>query len=309
MWQFLNKLLRNYIIYGRIKLKRILNVKEMFAIKITDMKHILILAIGIFSLMTGITSCHKDSILQNDFIDLSQEMGTQNDLLQPNESEIDDQIAAGLQELSTRGYPTRTWSAPKGTFPNTLTIDYGPTGVSGPYGHVRKGKLIVSLTAPLSNVQSVRTVSHENFYIDDVKVEGLVVLTNKGLNSLNQPFFERVVSNRVLTFPSGKTIGWNALQTITQTEGVSTPLILLDNVYRLEGSATGFNRKGENFTVQITDPLIYKADCPWIVKGMLTMSINSKQVTLNYGDGACNNAATVTLPDGSVREINIRRWW
>lgn len=56
----------------------------MFAIKIIDMKHILILAIGIFSLMTGITSCHKDSVLQNDFLDLSQEMGTQNDLLQSN---------------------------------------------------------------------------------------------------------------------------------------------------------------------------------------------------------------------------------
>ena len=30
------------------------------------------------------------------------------------------------------------------------------------------------------------------------------------------------------------------------------------------------------------------------------MNINTRQVSINYGDGACNNAATITLPDGTV---------
>ncbi len=93
---------------------------------------------GIFSICILLiyTSCNKDNIIQNEFVDLSQDMGTQNDLLEVNESEVDDQVSAGLIEITTREFPTRTWSAPKGTYPNVLTIDYGTAGVTGPFGHI-----------------------------------------------------------------------------------------------------------------------------------------------------------------------------
>ncbi len=152
-------------------------------------------------------------------------------------------------------------------------------------------------------------MSHENFFIDDVKVEGLVSLTNKGLNAASQPVFDRIVTNRVLSFPDGKTISWNAVQSIIQTEGAGTPLLRLDNVFSIGGSSSGINRKGERFTVSTTDPLIINATCTWIVKGIINLSLNSNQISINYGDGTCNNAASITLPDGTVREINIRRWW
>lgn len=273
------------------------------------MKNYILLLILSISLLIAFTSCNKENIIPNEFVDLSQDVSTQNDLLEVNESEVDDQVAAGFLDLITREFPIRSWSGPKGTYPNTLTVDYGTKGVTGRYGHVRKGKLIITLTAPITAMNAIRTVSHENFYIDDVKIEGLVSLTNKGLNALNQPVFDRIVTNRILTFPDGRTLSWNAAQTIIQTEGAETQLILLDNVFSISGNSIGINRKGETFTVLTSDPLIIKSACAWIVKGIINLSLNSKQISINYGDGACNNAASITLPDGTVKEINIRRWW
>ena len=123
--------------------------------------------IGLLMAMVMLSSCRKDlDLFSNGFTSVSEDYTTQQDILESNETEISEQIENGLLALSTRSFPTRTWSNPKGTYPNILTIDYGPTGVTGPYGRIRRGKLIVQISAPLNIPGSVRTVSHEQFYID-----------------------------------------------------------------------------------------------------------------------------------------------
>jgi hypothetical protein len=255
------------------------------------------------------TSCKKDDAIANEFITVSEDVSTQQDILEANESEVTDEIEIGLQAMTTRGFPTRTWTNPKGTFPNTLTIDYGTNGVTGPHGKVRKGKIIVQISAPLITVGSVRVVSHEDFFIDDVQVEGTVTLTNQGLNASNQIVFLRNVANRKLTFPSGKTISWNATQIITQVAGNNTPDIRIDDAWSISDVSNGVNRNGKSFTVSTAEALLFKTVCPWIVDGVLNITVETNTLGIDFGDGACNNAATVTLPDGSTKEINIRRWW
>lgn len=255
-------------------------------------------------------SCKKeDTNVENEFITSSEDMTTQQDILESNETEISDQIEQGLVSLESRGFPTRTWTNPKGTFPNTLTIDYGTAGVTGPHGHVRKGKIIIDISAPITQTAAIRVVNHENFYIDDVLVEGTVTLTNAGLNSTNQLVFLRTVADRKLTLPSGKTISWNATQTLTQLEGGSTPDIKLDDVWSINGVSSGVNRGGKNFTVTTTEPLVSKFTCRWVVEGVINLVVESKVLSIDFGDGACNNVATVTLPDGTTKEVNIKRWW
>jgi hypothetical protein len=179
----------------------------------------------------------------------------------------------------------------------------------GKNDRLRRGKIIVTITAPLNTMGADRTVSHEDFYVDDVKVEGTVTVTNKGPNSSNQNVVTRVVANRILTFPSGKSISWNASQEMTQLEGGNTPADKSDDVWSVQDVSNGVNRAGKNFSVTTLEPLIIKASCRWVVKGIISISIDTKTLSINYGDGACNNAATVTLPDGSTKEINIKRWW
>lgn len=259
-----------------------------------------------------LNACKKDDEgIGNEFVSSSEDLTTQQDLLEDNEYEITDQIENGLMELTTRGFPTRTWTNPKGTYPNTLTIDYGTAGVAGPNGRIRKGKIIVNITAPIQTVGAVRVVSHEDFYIDDVKVEGTVTLTNQGPNSNGQNVFQRVVVGRLLTFPSGKTLNWDATHTLTQLEGGATPDVKLDDVWSIAGFSNGVNRNGKSFSANTVEPLISKSKlvCRWIVEGIITLTVDTKNLTVDFGDGACNNVAVVTLPDGSTKEVNIKRWW
>jgi len=254
-------------------------------------------------------SCNKEQDgIANEFASSSEDMTTQQYLLEINESEINDQMDLALNALTTRGYPTRTWSQAKGSYPNTLTIDYGPDGVTGPYGHVRKGKLVIDYTAPLNSAGAVRTLNHEDFSIDQVQVEGTITLTNQGLNPSGDLVFLRVVLDRSLTFPSGKVSSWNASQILTQVEGVGTDP-RLDDVWSITGSASGSNRDGKNFSLNTPEALLYPTACRWIVDGIISITIEGESISIDYGDGSCNNDATITIPDGSTQAIKIRRWW
>lgn len=273
------------------------------------MKSTFLAAIFGLAMLFIMPSCNKDhDSIFNTTVSSADDISTQQFLLEVNEMEIDEQVDNALTELVTRGFPTRTWAQPKGTFPNTLTIDYGPDGVTGPYGHVRKGQLVITFSALMSTAGAVRTVSHENFSIDDVRIEGTVSLTNKGLNPSGQPEFARVVLNRKLIFPSGKTSSWEATQTLTQLEGSKT-LIRIDDVWSITGSASGINREGKSIALNTMESLIFPVACHYFVKGIISLSANNEVFSIDYGYGICNNDAILTLPDGSQQAIKIRRWW
>lgn len=255
-------------------------------------------------------ACKKEETSpSNDFIIVSEDLTTLQDFLEANETEITDQIEKGLMAFTTRGFPTLTWTNPKGTYPNVLTIDYGTLGVVSTAGRVRRGKLIIEMTADIRSSGAVRIVRHENFYLDNVKIEGTVNLLNQGPDSLNRNLFLRTVSDRILTFPLGKTIRWNATQIILQLEGNHTPEVKLDDVWSISGTSSGTNRNGNFFSVKTTEALTIKFLCPWFVKGSIVITVDFHSVSINYGDGICNDIVSLTLPDGSKHEIRIRRWW
>ncbi|MBK8956735.1 MAG: hypothetical protein IPM34_14445 [Saprospiraceae bacterium] len=254
-------------------------------------------------------SCNKEQDgIANQFTTSSEDMTTQQYLLEVNESEINEQLELALNNLTTRGYPTRTWSQPKGTYPNTLTIDYGLNGVTGPNGHVRKGKLVIDFSAPMNNSGAVRTLNHQDFSIDQVQIEGTITLTNQGTNTSGELVLLREALDRSLTFPSGKMSGWNATQTLTQVEGFDTDQ-RLDDVWSITGIANGTNREGNSFSVNTSKALLYPTACRWIVAGVIDVVVSGEMISINYGDGSCNNDATLTLPDGNTLAIKIRRWW
>lgn len=273
------------------------------------MKSSFLMAIIGLSLFILFPSCNKDQdSFSNALLSTSEDMTTQQYLLEVNETEIYEQLDQAFLDLSTRGYPTRTWSQPKGIYPNTLTIDYGPTGVTGPHGHVRKGKLIIDFSASILAPGAVRTLRHDDFSIDNVSIEGQVNLTNQGFNQSGQMVWIRVVLDRVLTFPSGKSSSWTASQILTLEQGIQTP-IRTDDVWSITGSASGTNREGKTISLNTLQSLVFPGSCRWIVGGILSITVNGDAFTLDYGDGSCNNDATLTLPDGSQQAIKIRRWW
>lgn len=270
-------------------------------------KNLLLLSL-LFALPLLFVACNKDKIdpATDDMeITTSQDVLTAQDLIQDTDEEID-------YELENRDpqddCPVITIVPNDGTYPRTITIDYGTDGCEGWNGRIRKGIILITVTDTMVNEGAVRTVEFINFSVDDVLVAGTKTLTNNGLNDQGQPYFTRVVSDASLTFPNGDVAEWNATQTLTLIEGADTPQ-RFDDVLQIEGSSSGVNRHGKAFTAEITVPLIKPRACRWAVSGVRTVTVDDHTWTLDYGNGDCDKFATLTRPDGTTKVVVIRRWW
>jgi hypothetical protein len=269
-------------------------------------KHFWFVAITLISAFI-LTACEKDQTAAPN----SPEMATSEDaltamnLFQDTEDEVDLQIET---RDPNDNCPTITVTPDDGSFPRTITIDYGDTGCTGLHGRTRRGIILVTLSDELRNPGATRTVTFDNFFVDDAQIQGTKTLTNQGLNAEGLPTFTRTVENASIIFPDGETVSWDASHTMTMIEGHNT-LPLIDNVLQITGGATGINRQGNTFTTEITAPLIKRKNCPWIVSGVHTTTADNRTWSIDYGDGACDRIATITLPNGNTRNVLIRRWW
>lgn len=192
-----------------------------------------------------------------------------------------------------------------GGFPKTITIDFG-TGCTGKDGHTRRGKITAVYTGKLRESGSTATVSFDGYYIDTLKVEGTLKAENKSTGS--NYIFSITVTNGKLSLPSGDFIEVNKTHTWTQTDGSATPRIPGDDVYSVIGSSAGTAQvQGSTYqwTTEITTPVIRKMSCRWRVAGQVAITRNNIKALLDYGNGECDNKATVTIGQ-KVFDITLR---
>ena len=210
-------------------------------------------------------------------------------------------------------HPTNTF------FPAIVVVDFGTMGCTGPDGRTRRGKIIIEYTNRLIFPGAMATTTFDGFYVNDIHVEG----THKITNISNVPVppanvagkYRVEVTNGKLTKPDGNYIEWNSVRIVTQVEGFATPNDPRDDAFKIEGSANGTVRRG-NLLVRwestITEPLLRRVTCQWIVKGRvrsvranLPNPNNSHWVAvLDFGTGDCDNLATITI-NGITRQITL----
>ncbi len=177
----------------------------------------------------------------------------------------------------------------------TITIDYGD-GCTDPRGRFRSGMILISYTDHRYVPGATRVVTFDNFVIDSVMVEGTRTITNVSEDSEGAIVFNVTLEGGRLTFPDGTFATRESNFTRTWLRG-SDPLE--DEGYR-EGSSSGVNREGENYTVTIIERIIFKRDCSrrkfFIpVAGVKEVVKGETVAIVDYGDGECDNLYTVTV--------------
>jgi len=88
---------------------------------------------------------------------------------------------------------------------------------------------------------------------------------------------------------------WEALRTYTQTAGVGDENPFND-VFSLTGHASGVNREGKSYTVNITQPIVKRTSCSWIESGRMDITpegLNTR--TVDFGNGNCDNQASLII--------------
>ena len=255
-----------------------------------------------------IQSCKKDKQISDAEKMTAEDLLAHNDLseqLDYDASVVIDNFTGG--DLEDRGdCPAVTFAQPKGTWPNTITLDYSDAGCTN-NGHTYQGKVIINQTNEMKVPGAVRSFTFDHFSIEGVKMEGARTVTFTGLNTAGQPSFSIAV-DETFTFPSGAQATHVANRTRTLTEGFGT-ITPLDNVWTIEGTASGVSRNGDAYTVTITKALVKKNPCTWIGEGTIEFTVNGLIRSLDFGDGSCDREATLTLADGTVKDVKIKHFW
>lgn len=188
-------------------------------------------------------------------------------------------------------------------FPKTITLDFG-NGCAGKDGKVRKGKIVTVYTGPMFLSGSNATTTFEGYSVDTFQISGVHTIENISTDN-SWAWTTSVRDGKIINTTTGKWKGWNSVKTVIQSQGHLTPLYQHDDVYEITGKASGSNSDGLAWTATITNPLIKKIGCHWMTSGKVQVVTKSITGELNYGEGDCDNKATITI-NGMVKIITLR---
>ncbi|HEY2727070.1 MAG TPA: hypothetical protein VGI61_07860, partial [Parafilimonas sp.] len=144
---------------------------------------------------------------------------------------------------STYGYllsPCANVSIDNISNPHRLIIDFGTANCLCLDGKYRRGKILVAYTGLYRDSGSTHTISFDNYYVNNYKVDGTQTVINNGLNIGGNITFSIQV-NSTITDTSGNTLTYTSERTREWVAGEGTNGILgwHDDVYSITGTASG----------------------------------------------------------------------
>jgi hypothetical protein len=189
-------------------------------------------------------------------------------------------------------------------WPKTITIDFG-SGCTGLYDNSRSGKIVIVVTGPRLEAGSKKIVTFENYYFNGIKVEGTKEVENLGYNDNQHLLISVKLTDGKLTLPDGKVIERSFEHQREWIAGLLTRNIW-DDECLVTGTATGVNINGVAYSNTITTALHWTRACRFIVSGIVNIEREGLDpVEINYGTGACDAVATVTV-GGESKEIILK---
>ncbi len=284
----------------------------MFNLNFNVMKRLNVIFAASLMMMAAIsfTSCQKDDGDTTDPLVTTMQEGDEVDsYFDETMSEVDEltyesdsksQMDMAVINSMGQGTRTRKTSWEGDIRIDTVTYNNFVNG-NARFERVKNGQIIIRTTGHYLGETFIREVSFNNFTINGNLIEG-----NKRIQKTSQYTYEIQLENGKVTFSDGTTHTRTMTRTRTMVEGYDTPYYIWDDVYTIEGSSTGVNRQGNAYTHQITNALVVRMDCRWIVSGTFNVTVNNNSMSLDYGNGVCDNLATATI-NGRAYEVRLRK--
>ncbi|MGM0532834.1 MAG: hypothetical protein ACQER7_15920 [Bacteroidota bacterium] len=188
-----------------------------------------------------------------------------------------------------------------------ITIDYNEGNCKDFHERMKKGKIVIITSGNYKKEGFTRTITFENYFVNDFRVEGTQTIINQGSNEEGYITYLITLENGKITTPEGDVITREFEKTREWIKGYETPLYKWDNEYKVTGKATGTNRNDINYTRTINDPLHVSAKCRFILSGTTEIKPADKpSILIDYGDGTCDDRARATVND-KTKEIRLKR--
>jgi hypothetical protein len=262
----------------------------------------------------ALQSCNRDKWEQTDSDvagDNSLTEATENDLFkQSDEAATVGTVSFKDNDGQSVNGPCATVTHDSASNPRKVTIDFGTSNCVGQDSKSRRGKIIVTYTGRYRDAGTVITITTQDYFVNDNKVELTKTITNNGVNASGQPSWSIEVKNGKITLANnGGEVTWNTNRTRLMTAGYNTPKILIDDKYEISGSGGGVNAKGISYTVAITTPINVDFSClqSRMVKGVIEFTRTGKAARiLDFGNGSCDDQATITVGK-TTKTITLKR--
>ncbi len=198
---------------------------------------------------------------------------------------------------------TVTFTAKGDNATGKVEVDFG-TGIVW-RGKTHKGKIVVTYTESRRISGAVRTITFDNYSINDNAIDGTKTVTFTSVSGEGSATFSASVDAKIkIKTKAGKDLVWNSLRIRTyDTKGTFDNW--KDDEVTLSGNANGVNRNGVKYSAVITTPLTVKLSCVetsgWLPSsGVLEVTPEgAAKRSVNYGSGSCDRTVTVTVGDRS----------
>jgi len=181
-----------------------------------------------------------------------------------------------------------------------ITIDFGTEGCEV-RGNILKGKIILSYTRDPEAKEILITKTLDGFYFNDKNILGGKAILKQLSNENSNPQFTKTVDITVI-WPNGDEASRTGTKVREWIEGHGSG-IWSDNVFEVTGNWSSTFRNGNTHTYDVVIPLRREVICRYFVSGSVDVERTNFSGVFDYGEGDCDNQATFTFDDGSVRDI------
>ena len=184
----------------------------------------------------------------------------------------------------------------------TLTIDFG-AGCTDAKGRTRRGSIVVTYTGRQDKPNSTREVRFVGLRVGDVTLEGTRRI--KVISASEDVTIEEIdVEDGKITWPDG-TIARRKLHRVRERHHGN----ILDRLI-IYGTEQGNHRNGRGFYIEILERLVFDRECMKdggliAVEGKKLIKHGNREITVNYGDGKCDNLVNITNKNGKTWEYEV----
>lgn len=188
-------------------------------------------------------------------------------------------------------------------FPKTVTIDY-TDGCSDRMGMEKTGIITIYMSDTITNDGAYYNVTFDNVTFGHRVISKTATITNEGLiDGLQVISFEYVSTTTFDRDGESYEIVREFSGERKWESGFGTPEVD-DDIFYMTGSGTITVNDEITFSRTIIEPIKIDRSCKYPLSGIIEISRDGETMTIDYGDGECDNIAVVTKDEVS-EEIEL----
>lgn len=157
----------------------------------------------------------------------------------------------------------------------------------------------LTVTYAVGEESATFTATYDAFYVGEIELNGTRSYSVDG-NESEGSFTFSVTSDMEVTMPDGDTISENG----TKTFGFSFGENLETSTFTIDGNWTVV-LDGNTYSVEVNSTLTGNFGCGYLTSGSMDVNKNGLEVTVDFGDGSCDDIVTVIYPNGATEDVSI----